>query len=161
MLKRNTIHWLLLAHLVWLYCSPVFAAPVNIPPPGTQDRCPVCGMFVAPYPSWLATVQLDDQTMLYFDGPQDMFNYLEDRETYHPGQTPPAINAVYVTDYYTRQTFPAGDVFFISGSDVLGPMGHERVPVAGDSSLKTFLQDHGGDKVEIYREDQLKEIPAP
>jgi len=118
-------------------------------------------MFVSAYPSWWAAVVLSDGSTLYFDGPKDMFTYLADRSTYHPNQPLREINAIFVTDYYTGQPRLAREVFFVTGSDVLGPMGKELVPVAGEQALKTYLHDHGGDKVEIYRNGKLEEIPVP
>ena len=34
--------------------------PVSVPDPGMRDTCPVCGMFVAKYPEWTATVLYKD-----------------------------------------------------------------------------------------------------
>jgi hypothetical protein len=46
----------------------VQAKPVKLPAPGPRDTCPVCGMFVAPYPFWVATVLWRDGKAVHFDG---------------------------------------------------------------------------------------------
>jgi len=136
----------------------VWAETPEFTAPDEKARCVVCGMFVAPYPAWLAAVVLEGQPTLYFDGPKDMFKYLDARIDYHPGMDLPEISAVIVTEYYTQQPVAAEEVFFVSGSDVLGPMGHELVPVAGEQPLETFLQDHGGGLVLVYHEHKLEEV---
>ena len=53
--------------------------------PGVRDRCPVCGMFVAKFPAWVARGAFDDSTAVFFDGPKDMFKYLLDMPRWAPG----------------------------------------------------------------------------
>ena len=36
------------------------AAAVDLPAPGPRDICQVCGMFVAKYPDWIATILFAD-----------------------------------------------------------------------------------------------------
>ena len=43
------------------------AGPVETPAPGARDTCPVCGMFVARYPEWVATVLWQDGHAAHFD----------------------------------------------------------------------------------------------
>lgn len=124
-------------------------------PPGKKDRCPVCGMFVAPYPEWIATIVQKDGSQLYFDGCKDLFRYYfelssEQRET---------IDSIYVTEYYTTRLTAADQVYFVLGSDVLGPMGHELIPIVGEENARTFLRDHRGR--EILRFDQLDASKLP
>ncbi|KJU83624.1 lipoprotein involved in nitrous oxide reduction, partial [Candidatus Magnetobacterium bavaricum] len=52
---------------------------------------------------------------------------------------------IYVTDYYTAKPVKAQDMTFVTGSDVMGPMGNEYVPVS-DDKVKTFMLDHKGGK---------------
>ena len=41
--------------------------------PEKKDRCPICGMFVAPYPDWIATIVFKDDSQVFFDGCKDLF----------------------------------------------------------------------------------------
>ena len=125
---------------------PLVPAPTQ---PGSEDRCPVCGMFVARYPDWVAQVQFDDGQIRYFDGPKDMFKFLFNLERYLPGKSRQDVSVVYVTDYYALRPIRAEDAHFVKGSDVYGPMGLELVPLASKEEALEFRQDHKG--TEIYR----------
>ena len=60
---------------------------VDLPAPGPGDTCPVCGMFVAKYSDWVATLVWTDGTAVHFDGAKDFFKYLFDMEKYALGRT--------------------------------------------------------------------------
>jgi copper chaperone NosL len=134
--------------LVWAVCLlPTLVLAQEPAQPEAKDRCATCGMLVAPYPNWIAAVVFKDGSHNFFDGPKDLFNFIFDLQKYRPGASLTDIEEVQVTEYYTVQRYDARDVFFVTGSDVLGPMGRELVPIAGDENLKTFIQDHGHEKV--------------
>lgn len=141
-----------------LSAAPAFADGPTPPPP--KARCVVCGMFVAPYPNWVATIEFKDGGTAYFDGPRDMFTYLFDLEKYRPGTAKDAISGYYVTEYYSAQPMPVKDVFFITGSDVMGPMGAELVPVTNKAAALTFQKDHGGKKIMRFDGNALVALPA-
>jgi len=122
------------------------AAP-NLPPPGKGDKCPVCGMFVAKYPDWLAYAVLTDGKTLYFDGPKDMFRFVADPGHYLSGFKKEQIAALYVSEFYSLKPIPAQQAFYVAGSDVFGPMGHELVPLAGQADAESFRKDHKGKRV--------------
>ncbi len=120
------------------------AAAVNVPAPKPEDTCPVCGMFVAKYPYWIATVLYKDDHADHFDGAKDFFKYLLDMKKYARGRTREQIAVMGVTGYYDTQRIDARQAVYVIGSDVLGPMGHELVPLADDAEAKEFLGDHKG-----------------
>ena len=121
-------------------------------PPGKKDRCPVCGMFVAPYPDWIATIVLKDDSQLYFDGCKDLFRYyFALPEGVNKGARG-EIAEIYVTDYYSTKLVPADKVFFVLGSDVYGPMGKELIPVADKELAETFMRDHSGTRVLTFKQ---------
>ncbi|WP_444455127.1 nitrous oxide reductase accessory protein NosL [Rhodobacter capsulatus] len=131
------------------------AAPVDLPKPGPRDTCAVCGMFVARYPEWVATVVFADGTTFYFDGPKDFFKFLEDVPKYAAGRSRDQIATMGVTDYYGVRQVAAAEALFAVGSDVLGPMGHEFVPLATEADAADFMKDHAGKH--LFR---FAEIPA-
>jgi nitrous oxide reductase accessory protein NosL len=144
MIMGNMMRLLLLFLVFGLIAFPAVA---QIPaPPDAKSRCEVCGMFVAPYTNWVAVLRAADGRQLYFDGPKDLFICFNNLSKYLPGATPEDVE-LFVTEYYTVQLTPATELFFVSGSDVLGPMGQELVPVAGRSAAETFLRDHAGAKL--------------
>lgn len=129
--------------------------------PGSEARCPVCGMFVAKYRNWLSAIVLKDGSTVYFDGPKDMFRYFFEIGRYLPQGGPGDVAEMFVTEYYSVRPLPVADVYFVTGSDVLGPMGKELVPVAGLDAARTFQRDHGGVKVMQFIGSELVEVAAP
>ncbi|GKY89547.1 nitrous oxide reductase accessory protein NosL [Sinisalibacter aestuarii] len=120
------------------------AGPVELPRPGPRDTCPVCGMFVAQYPEWVATVLWNDGEAAHFDGAKDFFKYLADLEKYAPGRTTDQIAGMGVTEYYGLTLVDARHAQYVIGSDVYGPMGHELVPMMTDVDATDFMRDHSG-----------------
>ena len=127
--------------------------PVETPDPSPADTCPVCGMFVAKYPEWVATVLYRDGHAHQFDGAKDLFKYLLDMPKWAPGHRAGDIAAIGVTDYYGVTRIDARNAWYVIGSDVLGPMGHELIPLETEADAKEFLRDHDGKR--ILRADQV------
>ena len=57
------------------------------------------------------------------------------------------IAAIYVMEYYEMKPIDARKAFFVVGSDVYGPMGHELIPLATEADAATFRQDHQGKRI--------------
>ncbi len=140
--------WSLVLVLAWLPISE--AADIKPRKPGKQDTCPVCGMFVASYPEWIAQVVFDDDSAVFFDGSKDMFKYLLDRERFAPDKQHLEIAASFVTGYYGGEAIPARSAYFVIGSDVFGPMGPELVPHETAEEAEEFLKDHKGQRVVVF-----------
>ena len=117
------------------------------PPPGPKDRCAVCGMFVAKFPNWVATIAYPDGSHRFFDGPKDLFRYLQNE-----GGSAAEEAEIWVTDYYTTKPLKAHDAVFVRGSDVLGPMGAELVPLASVELAESFRADHGGEAPMVFND---------
>ena len=133
-----------LALLGW----PVLAAETpKFPSPGPKDTCPVCGMFVSLYPDWVATVLYQDGHVHHFDGAKDLFKYLLNLPKYAPGHSPDNIAAIGVTEYYGVTRIDARAAWYAIGSDTLGPMGHELVPLTTQAEAEEFLKDHQGKRI--------------
>ena len=142
-----------LAHAGAFACLPVLplaaaeekrAASLTTPAPGPRDVCPVCGMFVAKYPAWVATVVFKDGKAEHFDGAKDLYKYLLDMPRWARGRTAGEIATIAVTSYYETERIAAADAVYVIGSDVYGPMGHELVPHATKADADEFLIDHKG-----------------
>jgi len=123
------------------------APTVTVPNPGEKDTCPVCGMFVARYPEWVATVLYRDGHAHHFDGAKDLFKYLLDLPKWAPGHRAADIATIAVTDYYAVARIDAHSAWYVIGSDTLGPMGHELIPHATAAEAEEFLRDHGGRRI--------------
>jgi nitrous oxide reductase accessory protein NosL len=133
--------------LVAIELPPGDAPRGQAPQPGPRDLCPVCGMLVAKYPAWIASVTYRDGHSHFFDGAKDLFKYLLRLDRYAPGHRREDIAAVRVTEYYGLSRIDARSAHFVIGSDVLGPMGHEFVPLASAADAAEFLRDHKGKRV--------------
>jgi len=130
-----------------LFSSSVMAASKSAAAPSAKDKCPVCGMFVTKYPNWTAATRTKDGMIFYFDGPKDMFTHYFDAARYTPGKKQSDISGLSVKEYYSLKMIDAKSAFFVSGSDVYGPMGAELVPFASQQDAASFMQDHKGKKI--------------
>ncbi len=120
--------------------------------PSAADKCPVCGMFVAPYPHWVAEIIFRDGSAAFFDGAKDLFSYYFNLKKYQPKKSLADIAAVYVTAYYTKKLIDARGALFVLGSDVNGPMGAELVPFVTRAEAEEFMKDHKGKKLLAFTE---------
>ena len=111
-------------------------------------KCPVCGMFVAKYPKWAAEITYVDGKKVYFDGVKDMMKFLFKSEALVTTiDTTQRITSIFVTDYYTTQKLEAKKVWYVVGSNVFGPMGHELISFGNRDDAESFRKDHGGKMV--------------
>ncbi|MEE4241764.1 MAG: nitrous oxide reductase accessory protein NosL [Desulfopila sp.] len=136
--------------LFFLTVAPLAGGANPVTEVAENERCPVCGMFVAKYKPWLAQVQMENGTVHFFDGVKDMLAFFHEPGNYGGTSSP---GDVYVTDYYSQQWIDGKTAYYVTGSDVIGPMGHEFVPLASEEAAHSFLKDHKGEK--IYRFEQI------
>jgi len=115
--------------------------------PLPKDKCPVCGMFVAKYPDFVAEIIFRDGSYAVFDGVKDMLKYYFALEKYNPKKKRLDIDVIYVTDYYDLELIDGLRAFYVMGSDVYGPMGIELVPFSSRSDAEEFRKDHQGKAV--------------
>jgi copper chaperone NosL len=132
--------------------SPLGAAEIKMPRPTAKDKCPVCGMFVAKYPDWLAAIRFRDGSYVFFDGAKDLFKYLLDPRKYDPARKPEEIEVVAVMDYYGLTWIDARKARYVLGSDVYGPMGRELIPLEMESDAREFMKDHKGIRIIRFSE---------
>ena len=143
-MKRTVVFLALLS--LWSVV-PAIAAGKAPPAPSARDKCPVCGMFVAPYPNWLGVIVYKDGGRFFFDGPKDLFTCYLSPGKYGPARNRADIVDLYVVDYYSVAAIDGRKAFYVIGSDVRGPMGKELVPFAKKTDAEGFLKDHHGKKV--------------
>jgi copper chaperone NosL len=139
---------------------PLTAAERAAPKPSAKDKCPVCGMFVAKYPDWLASIAFRNGSYVFFDGAKDMFKYLHNLKKYDPGRTAEDMEAVLVMDYYSLKWIDAHEAWYVLGSDIYGPMGRELIPLAQEKDAQEFLKDHKGKKIIRFPEATREVIKA-
>ena len=144
---------LALVFTAWTSLALAQAPAADLPKPGEKDLCPVCGMLTAKYPNWIATIVYKDGHAHFFDGAKDMFKFWHDPGKYAAGHSRDQIERIAVTEYYGLTSIDAKAAYYVVGSDVLGPMGHEFVPLETEEDAADFLEEHKG--VRILRFDEV------
>lgn len=133
-----------------------------------DEKCPVCGMFVAKYPRWAAKlfyVHGDHEHDFSFDGVKDLMKFYFNPNKWGDYKVSVDMNnRVLVTDYYSQKGIDGKKAYYVIGSDVYGPMGHELIPFENLDDAKTFKKDHAGTKIvqfedikenQVYKLDEL------
>lgn len=138
------------------------AAAEKVPDkPGDKEQCPVCGMFVAHYPEFVARVLFKDGSYAYFCGVKDMMKYYFDLPKYNPTQKTSDVAGIAVTDYSDMKTTDGYQAYYVVGSVVFGPMGQEFFPFAKESAAREFLQENQGKEIVQFGQidpEVLKEL---
>lgn len=145
--------------LAILFCMQLFSAAPDLLANGkatdtvsSQIRCSVCGMFVSKYPNWVSQIHYDDlKQTKFFDGVKDMMVFYFSPERYD-GLPREAIKDIFVKDYYSLNWLSAKEAFYVVGSDIYGPMGHELIPFASKEAAESFLKDHHGKEILTFSE---------
>ena len=144
--------------LIYLFLSfPVSVGADPLDNIKDDSRCPVCGMFVAKYDVWITQIRYDEDTVFSFDGVKDMMAYYHSPASFG-GRESKDIKEIWVKDYYSLKWVDARRAFFVVGSDVNGPMGHEFVPFAGKAAADAFLADHHGRQVMAFEDITAEEV---
>jgi len=149
--KANLI-WLAALGAALLIAAAGLAETKGPVKPTKEDKCPVCGMFVYKYPDWIAEIIFKDGSTVFFDGTKDLVKYYFNIQEYSPGRNRRDIAAIYVSEYYDMKPIDARKAFFVMGSDVYGPMGHELIPLSNEADARTFMIDHRGKKILRFEE---------
>lgn len=142
---------------ILLLSSNLWAEPVTEIPP--DEKCPVCGMFVAKYQPWIAQLHYSDDNVKMFDGVKDMMAYYFEPEKYG-GKKGDAAISIYVKEYYTQEWIDGKKAIFVTGSDVMGPMGHELIPFDSKEAAQSFVKDHKGKAMFLFDQITLEQVTA-
>ena len=112
----------------------------------SQDRCPVCAMEVGKHKKFACAVQLMNGNTFYFCGSGCMI-----RSWLHPeiflGAEKEELKRSVVQDYFSGEQVPGQSVYWVAGSDVIGPMGPALVPLKNEQDLDVFKKRHGAKAV--------------
>jgi copper chaperone NosL len=146
--------------MTWLSYASAAAGDLQPRKVGPQDKCPVCGMFVAKYPDFVAQIVFKDGSLAFFDGVKDMMKYYFDLPKYNPAKTTADIGMILVSDYYKLTLIDGHKAWYIIGSDVYGPMGKELIPFQDEAAAKEFKADHKGTAILQFK-DITPEVIKP
>ncbi|HMK49635.1 MAG TPA: nitrous oxide reductase accessory protein NosL [Thermodesulfovibrionales bacterium] len=143
----------LISFVIIFLCGSIAVAEEKKPlKPSPKDKCPVCGMFVAKYPDWVAEIVFRDGSIVFFDGCKDMFKYYFDMKKYTPKKTRADIDSIFLIEYYDFKFVDGMQAYYVLGSDVFGPMGRELIPFAKEADANEFLKDHKGKRVLKFKD---------
>lgn len=123
-----------------------------------KDRCPVCGMYVARYPEFIAQIVFKDGSYAVFDGAKDMYKYYLEMEKYDKVRKAGDIDSIYVTDYYDVSLIDARSAYYVKGSSVYGPMGKELITLGSKEAAEEFMVDHSGDSILRFHDVTMEVI---
>jgi copper chaperone NosL len=150
--------WLIALIMFFIITTPALAGQKKPVKPAQKDKCPVCGMFVAKYPDYVAEIIFLDGSYAVFDGAKDMFKYYFNLAKYNPQKKHRDIDSLYVTDYYDLVLIDSRQAFFVIGSDAYGPMGKELIPFVHHPDAQEFMRDHRGNAILQFQEITSKTI---
>ncbi|MGD9331579.1 MAG: nitrous oxide reductase accessory protein NosL [Desulfobacterales bacterium] len=111
-----------------------------------HDRCPVCAMLPIRYPRFAAAIERRDARTYYFCSPGCMLRAWLQPDLFL-GISAELLKRPLVLEYLSGETLDAREVFWVSGSDVVGPMGPALVPLKNRTHLEAFRRRHGGQHV--------------
>jgi nitrous oxide reductase accessory protein NosL len=110
--------------------------------PSEQDRCGVCNMLPVRYPKHNAQLITAQKKRVQFCSTKCLFKFLEDPEGH--GAAGVGIGPVWVHDYASGRFIFGKNAYYVVGSKVLGPMGHEAIPFDMKSDGMKFARENGG-----------------
>jgi nitrous oxide reductase accessory protein NosL len=106
----------------------------------TRPRCARCGMYADTDPAFRAGATSADGQAVHFDSPRCLMQWLA-------SDAARGAEAPWVTEYYGQRKAPAAFCWYVIGSDVVGPMGPDLIPLADEPSARRFAEEHGGRRV--------------
>ena len=126
--------------------SGVSAQPRTIEAP---KECPLCGMYPARYPEFNCQIVFKDGSYEAFDSAIGLLVYL-----LFPDKTGIKLKPVaeiYFKDYLKESWLEADKTIFVTGSEIMGPMGIEFLPVDNEHAAKELKKQEKGQDIIHYK----------
>jgi copper chaperone NosL len=98
------------------------------------ERCATCGMRIDATSAWMSYVTIGGKEEP-FDTPSCAFAAWRKASS--------GADHARFREYYSQELKPVEELRFVRGSDVVGPMGPDLVPVA-EATARRFARDHNG-----------------
>jgi copper chaperone NosL len=124
-------------------------------PPARESKydCEHCSMPANEYPKWNVKLTTTDGKLKWFCSPRCML-----MEVKHPQGNWKNYQLIQLVDYYETRRIKAEDAFLVIGSQVLGPMGNDFVPLKDSASAVEFKNDHQGKQIVRFKDIEAKLI---
>lgn len=110
--------------------------------PTAKTRCLVCGMYPAKFPKHRAQVSMADGSHHHFCSNQCLVHFMADQKKYL--KTVEKVKSIWVTVYPDGGYEYAMGLYYLVGSNILGPMGKEALPYRSKSDADSAAGEHGG-----------------
>ena len=114
--------------------------------------CRHCGMPSQDFPKWKAKAVAETEEVWYCS-PRCMFINTLNKE-----KAPKGIKLIEVISYYDTKPIDAKKAMYVTESDVLGPMGHDLVPLKDEAAAKDFKNEHKGKAILPFDKVTMKII---
>jgi copper chaperone NosL len=99
-----------------------------------HKECPLCGMYPARYPEFQCQIIFKDLSYEAFDSPLGLLIYYLFQKEYDPKNR--EIENVFFKDYIKNEWISADDTLFVVGTEIMGPMGIDFLPVGNKNDAK-------------------------
>jgi copper chaperone NosL len=108
----------------------------------SHKRCPICGMYPARYPKFNCQIVFKDGGYEAFDSAIGLLVYLHFPDKTNIKLKPVA--GIYFKDYLKEGWLEADRAFFVTGSDIRGPMGVQFLPVDSEQAAEELKKQAKG-----------------
>jgi nitrous oxide reductase accessory protein NosL len=110
-----------------------------------HQTCPLCGMYPARYPQFNCQIVFKDGSYEAFDSAVGLLVYRLFPD--NTAITLKPIAKIYFKDYIKEGWLEAGKTFFVTGSEIMGPMGVEFLPVDSQQAAKELKKQEQGQDI--------------
>ena len=102
----------------------------------------MCGMFPSRIPECAAAMKLKDGRTYYFCSNRCLLTAWHQPRSYLGPEA--VVSRMVVLDYFRGQPLDGSMVWWVAGSDVIGPMGPALVTLDSHEAVEAFVRRHGG-----------------
>lgn len=108
--------------------------------------CLYCGMPSQEFPRSQAKAERQTGAEVWFCSPRCYFALRSE------AKPDTAFTKVWVTEFYELKKIEAQTAWYVTGSDVMGAMGHDFIPLASEKDAQNFQKEHQGKRIWKYAE---------
>jgi len=140
--------YLLIFFLIVLFgmTSSTFAQPRKIE---SHKECPLCGMYPARYPHFNCQIVFKDGSYEAFDSAVGLLVYLHFPDK--TGIQPKPVAGIYFKGYLKANWLEADKSFFVTGSEIMGPMGVEFLSVESEQAAEELKKQEKGKDIIYFK----------
>jgi hypothetical protein len=118
----------------------LFSCGIDVEKKSGNEKCVWCSMSISKYPLFRTAKRVGADFSDVSCSPRCLFFAKESQKL-------PSDGSYYFTEYYSKSLLAGDKLFFVQGSDVVGPMGAELIPLKDSLSAVEFMNDHKGKKI--------------